>query len=156
MHQYHGLGNDELSRHDLPMRLIATASFIFAGLVNLLPATGVLGAERLQALYGIAFSGTDLLVLMRHRAVLFGIVGVLLLAAAFRPPLRFAASMAGLASMLSFVLLSLSLSNIGPELKRVFWADVVASVVLAVGLWSSWRERNEVTANHSPERSREK
>jgi hypothetical protein len=123
------------------VRLIATAAFVLAGLVNLLPMAGVLGAERLQALYGMPFTDPDLLVLMRHRAVLFGIIGGLLLAAAFRARLRAIAATVGLASMLSFVVLALPLGAIGPELQRVFWADVFASAVLVIGVWASRQAR---------------
>jgi hypothetical protein len=36
------------------------------------------GAARLEGLYGVALAGDDLLLLMRHRAVLLGLVGAAL------------------------------------------------------------------------------
>jgi len=74
------------------MRRIAKALFIAAGLINFVPAIGVLGAERLGALYGIEFAGADLLLLMRHRALLLGLVGALLIVSAIRPRLRLIAA----------------------------------------------------------------
>ena len=62
------------------MQAISTALIFGVGLVNLLPVSGVLSANRLQALYGVAIEDVNFLVLMRHRAVLFGIVGGLLVA----------------------------------------------------------------------------
>src|SRR5690606_4009073 len=65
-----------------------TALLILVGIIHLLPLSGILGAERLAALYGIAVHGPDLEILMRHRAVLFGLLGSLLVYAAFKPPLQ--------------------------------------------------------------------
>jgi hypothetical protein len=43
---------------------------------------------------------------MRHRAVLFGLLGAFLIAAAFLPSLQLAALVAGFASVVSFLYLS--------------------------------------------------
>jgi hypothetical protein len=112
------------------------ALFVIVALVNLLPVSGLLGAARLEALYGLRLEGADLVLLMRHRAVLFGLVGTLLLVAAFRPVLRPVAAALGLVSMLSFVALAWPPGAQGLALQRVFWVDVVASLLLlaAIGL----------------------
>ncbi|MGQ0384520.1 MAG: phosphopantetheine adenylyltransferase [Gammaproteobacteria bacterium] len=122
------------------MRKLATALFALVGLINAFPVTGVLGAERLASLYGLAFTGADEMLLMRHRAVLLGLVGGLLLVAAWRPRLRVVAAILGLASMGSFLLLALPLHEQGPVVQRVFWVDVAATVMLMVALWMSRRE----------------
>jgi len=115
------------------MRHVATILFILAGIANLPPVMGVLGAERLESLYGLPFAGEDLLLLMRHRAVLFGILGAFIIFAAFRIHMRAIATVAGLISMLAFVLLALPLNAHGEALQRVFWVDVVACVLLFSG-----------------------
>jgi hypothetical protein len=71
---------------------------------------------------------------MRHRAVLLGIVGGSLIMAAFRPTLRVVAAIVGLVSMVTFLMLALPVIGDSAALARVFWADVVASVLLAAGL----------------------
>jgi hypothetical protein len=116
------------------MRRVVTALFVVVALVNLLPVSGVLGAARLEALYAMPFEDEGLLLLMRHRAVLFGLVGGLLLAAAVRPTLRPTAATIGLGSMLSFVVLALPPGAHGAALQRVFWVDVAASVMLILAL----------------------
>jgi hypothetical protein len=121
------------------MRHVVTTLFILAGLVNLLPVTGVLGAERLESLYGLPVAGDDLLLLLRHRAAMFGVVGGLIIFAAFRVHLRAAATVAGLVSMAAFMLLALPLSAHGEPLQRVFWADVIASALLVAGYGISVR-----------------
>ncbi len=70
------------------MRYLIAAMLVVVGLIHLLPLSGVLGGERLAALYGLSFSEPNLAILMRHRAVLFGLLGLFFLFAAFHPPFR--------------------------------------------------------------------
>ena len=67
---------------------------------------------------------------MRHRAVLFGIVGSIIIASALHVPLRPIGITVGLVSMLSFVAVALVVGGYNAELQRVVLVDVVASVVL--------------------------
>ena len=58
---------------------------LVAGVIHLLPLPGALGAGALARLYGLepaALADPNLALLLRHRAVLFGVVGALLVAAA--------------------------------------------------------------------------
>lgn len=113
------------------MRRIVTGLFLLIALIHLVPAVGVLSAERLQGLYGLAIEDPDLLILMRHRAVLLGIVGALMGAAAFLPSLRIAASLSALASMVSYLVIVVGAEGVGPEVGRVAAVDAVACVLLA-------------------------
>ena len=65
-----------------PSNWLLVPALSFFGVFALLPLAGVLGAGRLSALYGIAFEEPNLVLLMRHRAVLFGLLGVFLAIAA--------------------------------------------------------------------------
>jgi hypothetical protein len=56
---------------------------VLVGLMNLLPVSGALSSSRLQGLYGVVLRDANLSILLRHRAVLFGVVGGLLLISAF-------------------------------------------------------------------------
>ena len=103
------------------------------GLIHLLPAVGVLGAERLTALYGIAFDDPNLVLLMRHRAVLFGLLGAFLLLGALRQPLRSLAFGAGFGSVGSFLLLAGLPDGYTAPVERVLVVDAVALVGLIVG-----------------------
>ncbi|MFO0216128.1 MAG: hypothetical protein ACK511_08930 [Burkholderiales bacterium] len=70
---------------------------------------------------------------MRHRAVLFGLLGVFLLYAAFRPTFQPAAFVAGVVSVLSFLYLAWSVGGYNAQIGRVFTTDIVALVCLVVG-----------------------
>jgi hypothetical protein len=85
------------------MRHTLTAALLVAALIHLLPLSGVLGAERLATLYGVPVADPNLMILMRHRAVLFGLLGVFLGVAAFIPALQGAALVAGMISVVSFL-----------------------------------------------------
>lgn len=126
------------------MRYFISALFILAGLIKVTPVIGVLGAERLQGLYQMPFEGADLLLMMRHRAVLFGVVGGLLLVAAFRPALRSLAGTIGLVSVVSFLVLALPLQEHSAALQRVFWADAVAGMALVLALWLARSESRDI------------
>jgi hypothetical protein len=73
------------------MRFILPAMLLIVGIIHLLPLSGVLSAHRLQTLYGIAVEDPNLEMLMRHRAVLLGLLGAFLIAAAFIPSLQLVA-----------------------------------------------------------------
>jgi hypothetical protein len=115
------------------MRYLVSASLILAGIIHLLPLPGLLGAERLAALYGLDFSEPSLSILMRHRAVLFGLLGAFLVFAAFRPALQPLAFIAAFVSVLSFLLLAWSSGGYNPQLGRVVMADIVALAALVIG-----------------------
>ncbi|HLA29995.1 MAG TPA: phosphopantetheine adenylyltransferase [Pseudomonas sp.] len=111
---------------------IISGLLIVAGIIHLLPLSGVLGAERLAALYGLAFQEPNLLLLMRSRAVLFGLLGALMIYAAWRPALQPLALFGGLVSVLSFLLLAWSSPGYNEALRRVVIADWLALGCLLV------------------------
>jgi hypothetical protein len=112
------------------VRILSNTLIFLAGLVNLAPLSGLISASRLQALYGFGFETADLLILMRHRAILFGIVGSLLVASVFHPPLRAVGIAAGLVSMLSFVVIVWLAASHNAELARLAAVDLAASIGL--------------------------
>ena len=114
------------------MQKLLVAMLVLAGLVHLLPLPGVLGADTLAALYGTPVAERNLAILMPHRAILFGILGMLLLAAARDPVLRTAAIPAGLVSTVSFLILAWEDGGYNAQLARVVWVDVVVVACLLV------------------------
>lgn len=117
----------------MTLRYLVTAMLLVAALIHLLPLSGVLGAHRLTALYGLPFEEPNLAILMRHRAVLFGMLGLFLALAAFRPGLQAAGLLVGLLSVLSFLGLAWSVGSYNAQLARVVLVDLVALVCLLLG-----------------------
>jgi hypothetical protein len=116
------------------MRYLVSAMLVIVGIIHLLPLSGILGSERLSALYGISIQDTNLIILMRHRAVLFGLLGAFLLFAAWQPAFQMIAFIAGFISVVSFLLLAWLSGGYNAEVGRVVIADIIALVCLVIGV----------------------
>jgi hypothetical protein len=114
------------------MRQLICLMLIIVAAIHLLPAVGLFGAQRLHELYGLDFTDPNLLILMRHRAVLFGLLGAFLLYAAFRPTQQPSALIAGWISVLSFFYFAWTTGGFNALIARVVWVDIVAAACLAV------------------------
>ena len=115
------------------MRFIIPAMLVAVGIIHILPLSGVLSATRLFDLYGITCDDPNLEILMRHRAVLFGLLGMFLLSSAFLPNLQLAALITGFVSVVSFLYLAYSVGEYNDQVNRIVIADKAALVCLLVG-----------------------
>jgi hypothetical protein len=112
------------------MKLIVPAVLWLVALLHALPLAGVLGAGRLSALYGIDVGDPNLALLMRHRAVLFGLLAALLALAACRPALHGLGLVAGLVSVGAFLLLAALEGPLNEAVITVVRLDVAALILL--------------------------
>jgi hypothetical protein len=116
------------------MSKVLALLLIIVGLINFLPVLGVLSAERLTQAYSTPILGSDLEILMRHRALLFGIVGGFVLFSVFSPAYQGAAmTLAGI-SMLGFLLLVFQVGGHNAAIHKVMLFDVAGLVCLAAAL----------------------
>jgi hypothetical protein len=124
------------------MGRVVSAMLLLVAVIHLLPVSGVLGADQLTQLYGVAASEPNLAILMRHRAVLLGLLGALCAGAAFVPGLQTTAFIAGFMSVGSFLLLAFLTDGYNAHVGRVVTADLVAAAALVVGSAAhAWRPR---------------
>ncbi|KQW45868.1 MULTISPECIES: hypothetical protein [unclassified Roseateles] len=112
------------------MKHVVAATLLLVALLHALPLAGVLGAARLSSLYGIDVAEPNLALLLRHRAVLFGLLAALLATAALRPALHGAGLMAGLASVGAFLLLALLEGPLNAAVLTVVRLDIAALILL--------------------------
>jgi hypothetical protein len=56
------------------MRFVVPAVLLIVALIHALPLVGVMGAAKLTQLYGIDVQDPTLELLLRHRAILFGLL----------------------------------------------------------------------------------
>src|SRR4051812_3358792 len=92
---------------------------IISALLHLVPALGVFGNSVLSLLYGAAFQQVNQQIVMGHQAVLNGLVGALLLYAAWHPRMQPLALIVGCVSLLSFLMFALLLRNYNPPVDRL-------------------------------------
>lgn len=113
---------------------------LVVGALHLLPGVALIAPARLASLYGVSGLDDDLLVLLRHRALLLALLGLFLVAAIARTSWRGPALSAALLSTVVFVLLALTVPT-SPEIGRVATVDLVALPLILVGLLLSRRTR---------------
>lgn len=114
------------------MQRSITVLFSIVGVIHLLPLSGVVGNEQLNTLYGLPLEEANISILMRHRAVMFGLFGVFFIYAGFKRQYQMLGFIAGFVSVLSFVALSWSTGDYNEAIHRVVVADVVASICLSL------------------------
>jgi hypothetical protein len=129
------------------LTLLTSTMLVVVGIIHLLPVSGVLGSDRLTTLYGLTFDEPNLAILMRHRAVLFGVLGVFMLVAAIKPSFQTAAFVAGFVSVASFLLIAYSIGGYNAAIQRVVIADWVALVCLAIGFAAHLRSTLQSAAH---------
>jgi len=111
-----------------------TGLMLVVAVIHLLPITGFFDVERLAALYKIDITDGNVEILMRHRAVLFGILGGFFAYAAFSPTVQPMAFLAAFVSVASFFYLSASVGDFNDAIRKVVIADIVASVALLAAI----------------------
>lgn len=112
------------------MDLFVRAVLLAVGLLHLLPVAGVLGPAQLRRLYGVEVDTPDLTLLLRHRAVLFGIVGSMMIGATVVRAWEMPALVVAFVSVGSFLVLAPPAGTPHPAVRRVIVADQVAFVAL--------------------------
>jgi hypothetical protein len=119
---------------------IVMIALLIAAIIHLLPAIGMLGVDRLSMLYQVSVQDANLEILLRHRAVLFALLGGYLAIAAFRLDLQTGALFAGVLSVLSFLLIAHSVGHYNAAIARVWRIDWMVLAVLLVGIAAhAWR-----------------
>jgi hypothetical protein len=111
-------------------------ALVGAALIHLLPLPGVLGGEWLVKLYGIAVPDAGSEFLLRHRAIVFGLMGLALLAALRVRPWRLPFVLFVLASDLAFLLIAALDWPQSTALQRVIAFDGLSVALLMLVLVS--------------------
>jgi uncharacterized membrane protein len=104
------------------------------GIINLLPLIVFFDIAKTTKLYGIPIEGESLTILMRHRGVLLSLVGIALIAAAFKTDYRILAIALALISKFAFIFLTFSSAEYSAEIRQVALIDVGAIFMLLVVL----------------------
>ena len=112
-------------------------AFAVVGAIHLMPVAPVFVPETLSRLYGIAPTDSTMLVLMRHRALLLALVGILCLWASWAPGVRPAALLAAAINVVGFLGFYALYGNPAGALRTIAIADLVALPPLAFAAWTT-------------------
>ncbi len=116
------------------MELIFRLSLLIAGVINLLPSFLAFLPNKISRSYGIEMPNKNIELLIRHRAILFGIIGGLMIYASLVKMYYDLATIVGLISMVSFILLYFKIGKeININLQRVMIIDIVGTIILCLG-----------------------
>ena len=113
------------------MNTLASVLLFVVGIINFLPVLGVASADRLAHGYGIDLFGNDLVILMRHRALLFGVLGGFILYSVVYPVHQWPAMIMAGVAMVGYVYLMYTVGGYNAELGRVLMVDYVGIACLA-------------------------
>lgn len=125
------------------MERMISFCLLVVGLINIVPVMGIISAQKLETAYSITLAGNDLAILVRHRALLFGILGAFIVYSAFDPFYQLAAMIMAGVSMVGFALLVLGTGGYNEAIGKVFFVDIIgiffllAAAVLKYGVKAS-------------------
>ncbi len=108
------------------------------GIINVLPVMGILGSMQLSTAYGIAPPSDTLLLLLRHRALLFGIIGGFVLVSLLRAEYRAPALAMAAASMIGFLVLAATTDGSSEAIRKIVAADLVGLLALGIAAVLHW------------------
>ncbi len=104
------------------------------GLINFLPVLAMFSLEQLSQAYAVDIVGNDLEVLMRHRALLFGILGGFVFFSLFKPIYRMPALIMTGLSMIGFLILVWTIGGVNSALIQITVIDFIGLLCLILAL----------------------
>ena len=125
------------------MQRIPAVLVFVVGLFQIVPVVGAFRAN-FNSLYGVEVVGSDMLILMRNRAVYIGATGALLLWSAFAPQLRLAAITLSLVCLGSYVVLTRLVGDYNDRLGQLAVVDMILVAALLTAAVA------EVATRHEP------
>ena len=113
---------------------IVTGLVVLVGGLNLTPAIVFFAPERSLSLYAIELGEPNLSIVMRHRAVLLGLLGLALIYGALKKEFLVPAIVAALIGKVAFLFLVYTSTGANAEIGRVALFDIGAIAVLLTAL----------------------
>ncbi len=114
------------------MSKLVSILLIVVGVINFLPVFAVLSATNLEQAYSVELANNDLIILMRHRALLFGIIGGFILFSVFAPSYQTPAMIMAAVSMIGFLYLAWTVGGYNDAISQIAMIDSAGIVCLAL------------------------
>ena len=129
------------------MEFLYRLILLITGVVHLLPFSLAFFTNRISNSYGVSISDPNMLLLLRHRAFLFGIIGFGLIFSAIKKKYYLAASVVGLVSMISFICLYYWIGDINAQLQSVMRVDMLVGAALLLVTVLYYRHSKNAKSN---------
>lgn len=120
--------------------MLISFAFLLLAVVHLLPAGPMFDPRALTRLYGVAAEDSTMLVLLRHRAALLALVGLLCAWAAFAPSIRPATIFAAGFNIVSFLVMFAVYGAPPGPLRTVALVDAMAIAPWVLAAWKTLAE----------------
>lgn len=114
------------------MSKLIAACLVIVGLINFVPVLALISIQKLEEVYSISLLSNDLIILMKHRALLFGILGGYILFSAFNRIHQGPAILMAAISMIGFVVIMHFVGDYNESLDKVLIFDYIGLVFLAL------------------------
>ena len=115
------------------MELIFRICLFISGAINFIPSALAFIPKKITDSYGIDIPDSNYELLLRHRAILLGLIGGYMIYSSISKKNYTSAVILGLISMISFLVLYYLIGNINLELYKVMKFDILAIVILLIG-----------------------
>lgn len=116
------------------MEIIFRICLAIAAIINIIPSLLVFFPQKISSSYGIEIPNINYELLLRHRAVLFGIIGGIMIYSAITKKYYFPSVTIGFISMVSFLILYKMMDGeVNPELNKVMKVDIAGIIILLIG-----------------------
>jgi len=116
------------------MEVFFRITLLIAGIINTIPVLIAFLPAKIADSYGITIPDANYELLLRHRAILFGIIGGLMIYSAITKKYYDLATLVGLISMVSFLILYFMMDGaINAALTKVMKIDAFAIILLLLG-----------------------
>ncbi len=125
------------------MNRFVGAVLALAAVIHITPGIGVVGSSALGLLYGVSAENPNIELLLRHRAVLFGILGLGFAAAAARHEWRTAGLTTAIVSTVSFIALAVIAPDRTAQIDRVIVVDGILALLLVIAAVVHFRTQRD-------------
>ena len=112
------------------MNKVYLSLLFLVGVINFLPIVGILSLDKINQAYGLSIDDNNLAILLRHRALLFGLIGGFVIYSVFKPQYQIASIVLAAISMLGYLYFFWSIGDSNTALLKIAQADIVGIVLL--------------------------
>ncbi len=111
---------------------LVTLLFWGLAIIHMMPAISALFPTKLAHLYGVNIDDKTLITLLQHRAILFGLLALACIYAAYTPLIQKPVLIGAVLSMGSFVGLAMFREQLSTALAKIVYVDLIGLAIALI------------------------